>query len=156
MRRTAALVTATVALAAGASAADAHGVRAERSVEASINAARARHGCGPLRVHRGLTRVAGSQARLLLSGGQLDHDAGTPFGERLHRAAPSMRLLGEDLAWSAGRHTAPGAIVRAWMHSPAHRAVLLDCRFSRVGIGIAGGRFGHHGRATVYAADLAA
>jgi uncharacterized protein YkwD len=156
MRRAAALVTATVALAAAASTAQAHGTRAERSVEASINAARAQHGCGPLRVHRGLSRVAGSQARLLLAGGRLDHDAGTPLGERLHRAAPSMRLLGEDLAWSPGRHTAPGAIVRAWMHSPVHREILLDCRFSRIGIGIAGGHFGRHGHATVYTADLAA
>jgi len=156
MRRAAALVAAAVALAAGAANADARGFRAERSVEASINEARAQHGCGPLRLHRGLTRVAGSQARLLLADGRLDHDAGTPLGQRLHRAAPSMHLLGEDLAWSPSRNARPGAIVRAWMHSPVHRAVLLDCRFSRIGIGIAGGHFGRHGHATVYAADLAA
>jgi uncharacterized protein YkwD len=149
-------MTAALALAAGASSADAHAVRAQRSVEWSINAVRAEHGCGPLRVHRGLARAATSQARLLLAGGRLDHDAGTPFGLRLHRAAPSMHLLGEDLAWSPGRHPAPRTVVQAWLRSPAHRGVLLDCRFSRIGIGIAAGQFGHYKHATVFAADLAA
>jgi uncharacterized protein YkwD len=149
-------MAAAVVLSAGASSADARAVRGERSVEWSINAVRAEHGCGPLRMHRGLARAATSQARLLLADGRLDHDAGTPFGLRLHRAAPSMRLLGEDLAWSLGRHPAPKAVVREWLRSPMHRGVLLDCRFSHIGIGIAAGQFGRHKHATVFAADLAA
>ena len=67
-----------------------------------------------------------------------------------------MTLLGEDLAWSPGRHPAPKTIVRAWLQSPQHRALLLDCRFSRVGIGIAAGQFGRYEHASVFAADLAA
>lgn len=156
MRRAAALIAAAVAISAGASTADAHAIKAQRSVETSINAVRAKHGCGPLRFHRGLARVAGNQARLLLADGRLDHDAGTPLTLRLQRAAPGMHLLGEDLAWSPARHAQPATIVRAWLRSPVHREVLLDCRFSRLGIGIASGHFGRHGKATVYTADLAA
>jgi uncharacterized protein YkwD len=156
MRQAAVLIAATMAISAGASTADARGISAQRSVESSINVTRAKHGCGPLRLHRGLARVARSQARLLLANGRLEHDAGTPLALRLHRAAPTMRLLGEDLAWSPARHALPGAIVRAWLRSPVHREILLNCRFSRLGIGVAHGRFGQHEHATVYAADLAA
>jgi len=156
MKRAAALVTAALALAASAAPADAHSLRATVSVEMSINSLRAAHGCGPLRVHMGLERAAARQARLLLADGRLDHDAGTPFVARLHRAAPSAHLLGEDLAWGAGRFSRPRAIVRAWMRSPEHRLVLMDCRFSQLGIGVAAGRFGRHPYALVYTADLAA
>lgn len=156
MRRAAVLLTAALALSAGASSADARGQRAARSVESSINTVRAQHGCGPLRLHAGLTRAAGRQARELLADGRLDHDAGTRMEQRLHHAAPAMHLMGEDLAWGAGRDALPASIVRSWLNSPMHRGVLLDCRFSHLGVGIAVGRFGRHGDATVYAADLAA
>jgi uncharacterized protein YkwD len=157
MRRAAVLLTAALALSAGASTVDAHGLRAERSVETSINSLRAQHGCGPLRLHLGLSRSAGKQARLLLADGELNHDAGSPMPQRLHRAAPSASLLGEDLAWGTGSAALPRSIVRAWMHSPMHRQIMLDCRFSQLGVGIAAGRFGQRGmRATVYAADFAA
>ena len=156
MRRAAVVLTAALALSA-ASTADAHRERAAHSVESSINGFRAAHGCGPLRLHLGLSRAAGKQARLLLADGLLNHDAGTPMPQRLHRAAPKASLLGEDLAWGTGRAALPRFIVRAWMNSPRHRQIMLDCRFSQLGVGIAAGRFGGDGtRATVYTADFAA
>ena len=157
MRRAAVLLTAVLALSAGASTVDAHSLRAARSVESSINSMRAQHGCGPLRLHLGLSRSAGEQARLLLADGELNHDAGSPMPERLHRAAPSASLLGEDLAWGTGTAARPRSIVRAWMNSPMHRRIMLDCRFSQLGVGIAAGHFGDNtARTTVYAADFAA
>lgn len=156
MRRAAVCLTAALALSAGASTVDAHSLRAARSLEASINGVRAQHGCGPLRLHLGLSRAAGRQARLLLADGELDHDAGSPMPQRLHRAAPSASVLGEDLAWGTGNAARPKSIVAAWMLSPEHRRVMLDCRFSKLGVGIAAGRFGQRARATVYAADFAA
>jgi uncharacterized protein YkwD len=155
MGRAAVLLAALCMLAAGASSAGARAVRAERSLEAAVNAVRAAHGCGPLRLHPGLQRSAGSQARLLLADGRLDHDAGTPLTARLHHAAPGAHLLGEDLAWG-GPDVLPRTIVRRWLHSPAHRGVLLDCRFSQLGVGIAKGSYGGRAPATVVAADLAA
>ena len=157
MRRAAVLVTAFLALAAGVSTAGAHSLRAARSVESSINAMRAQHGCGPLRLHVALSLSAGRQARLLLADGELDHDAGSPMPQRLHRAVPSASLLGEDLAWGTGSDARPSSIVQGWMDSPMHRQIMLDCRFSHLGVGIAAGRFGQRGtRTTVYAADFAA
>jgi uncharacterized protein YkwD len=155
MRFRIALLIALLALAAGASTAAAHSLRA-RAVESGINDVRAEHGCGPLRVHAGLERVAGRLARLLLVEGELDHDAGTPFAERLEHAAPAAHLWGENLAWGSGESARPDAIVQGWMNSPEHRAIMLDCRFSQVGVGIATGSFGERGDGSVYAADFAA
>jgi uncharacterized protein YkwD len=156
MRRAAVLLTAGLALAAGASSVDARGIEATRAVESSINNVRAQHGCGPLRLHAGLARAAGRQARLLLADGQLDHDAGMPFAQRLQRAAPDAHLLGEDLGFRGGRGAPSDSIVQSWMNSPPHRSILLDCRFTELGVGAATGDFGSSGYGTVYAADLAA
>jgi uncharacterized protein YkwD len=157
MRRAAALLIATLALAGAVSTAGAHGLRAARSVESSINSMRAEHGCGPLQLHLGLSRSATRLAHLLLSDGRLNHNAGSPMPERLHRAAPSSSLLGEDLAWGTGSAARPRSIVHAWMESPMHRRIMLDCRFSHLGVGIAAGHFGDNAaRTTVYAADFAA
>jgi uncharacterized protein YkwD len=156
MRRAAVLVSAFLALAAGVSSAGAQS-DAARSVESSINTMRAQHGCGPLRLHVALSLSAARQARLLLADGELDHDAGSPMPQRLHLAVPSASLLGEDLAWGTGSDARPSSIVQGWMDSPSHRAIMLDCRFSRLGVGIAAGRFGDNtARTTVYAADFAA
>jgi uncharacterized protein YkwD len=155
MRRPFALLIAILALAVGTASADAHSLRA-RAVESGINELRAQHGCEPLRLHPGLARAAGRQARLLLADGLLDHNAGTPFNERLEQAAPGARLLGENLAWGNGELAQPSAIVESWMRSPEHREIMLDCRFSQVGIGVATGRFGARGDGTVYTADFAA
>jgi uncharacterized protein YkwD len=156
MRRAAALLTAGLALSAGASSVHAHGAGASQAVESQVNDMRAEHGCGPLRMHAGLARAARRQARLLLAEGRLDHDAGTPFAQRLQNAAPDAHMLGEDLAFATGRGALPSSIVQSWMNSPPHRSVLLDCRFSDIGVGIATGTFGSRGYGTVYAADFAA
>ena len=157
MRRAAAILIAGLALSAGASTAHARdAATASRAVESKVNDVRAEHGCGPLRMHAGLTRAARRHARLLLAEGRLDHDAGTPFEQRLQRAAPEAQMLGEDLAFGTGRAALPSAIVETWMDSPPHRSVLLDCRFTDIGVGIATGAFGSRGYGTVYAADFAA
>jgi uncharacterized protein YkwD len=149
-----ALLIALLALAAGSTTAAAHSLRAH-AVESGINDMRSRHGCGPLRVDAGLERAARRLARLLLTEGALNHDAGTPFDQRLAQAAPDAQSWGENLAWGSGESARPDEIVQGWMNSPEHRAIMLDCRFSQVGIGITTGSFGEHGDGSVYVADFA-
>lgn len=155
MRCRIALLCSLLALAAGSTTAAAHPLRA-RALESGINDLRAEHGCEPLRVQAGLERAAGRLARLLLADGELNHDAGTPFAERLVSAAPSAHLWGENLAWGSGESAGPDEIVQGWLTSSEHRAIMLDCRFSRIGVGIASGTFAEHRDSTVYAADFAA
>ncbi len=47
--------------------------------------------------------------------------------------------IGENLAYTTGPMAAM-AIVQMWMASPPHRRNLLDRKFRRTGVGIAGGR----------------
>ena len=44
--------------------------------------------------------------------------------------------VGENLAWGSGTRSTPREIVAAWMHSPGHRANILQRRFREIGIGV--------------------
>jgi uncharacterized protein YkwD len=60
---------------------------------------------------------------------------------------------GETLAWGSGSYGTPRAVVRAWMHSPEHRAILLSPRYHLVGIGRVYGNFLGHAGASVWTVD---
>jgi uncharacterized protein YkwD len=47
--------------------------------------------------------------------------------------------LGENIAWGSWDYATPAAIVDAWMHSPGHRANILNGRFHEIGLGVARG-----------------
>jgi uncharacterized protein YkwD len=68
---------------------------------------------------------------------------GTTFVDRIRRTGylPSRGgwSAGEILAWASGPLATPRGIVDAWMASPEHRRILLDPRFSDVGVGVAFG-----------------
>ena len=64
-----------------------------------------------------------------------------PCGDQLDRPFQEAQLtrrgrwiVGEDLAWDVGREASPRAILRGWLRSPTHRAVLLDRAFTHVGV----------------------
>jgi len=84
---------------------------------------------------------------------------GRTLSDRLRAARYGhAAAVGEALAWGQGDRAAPRAIVRAWMHSAPHRAVLLGRNYRHVGIGVAlGSPYDRslRGSAT-YAANLAA
>jgi uncharacterized protein YkwD len=44
--------------------------------------------------------------------------------------------LGENLAWGTFSLSTPASIVAAWMHSPHHRANILDPSYRQTGLGI--------------------
>jgi uncharacterized protein YkwD len=74
-------------------------------------------------------------------------------GRRAHPAR-AVRLA-ENLAYGCGPLATPASIVRAWMASPAHRAILLGPRYRATGIGIVAGapsrvRGGWKGPAATY------
>jgi uncharacterized protein YkwD len=68
---------------------------------------------------------------------------GATFVDRIRRTGylPSRGgwSAGEILAWASGPLATPRGIVDAWMASPEHRRILLDRRFSDVGVGVAFG-----------------
>jgi uncharacterized protein YkwD len=121
---------------------------AQTSVEAAIvreiNHVRRAHGLRGVRVSSGLARVAEAHSRKMLSRDVLTHSSldGSSFGSRLGRAG-QRRRYGETLAWAPdGSGTSARVLVRLWMNSAPHRAVLMDGALRRVGIGRVHGAMG--------------
>jgi uncharacterized protein YkwD len=124
-----------------------------RAVLAELNRVRAKHGLGPVAADRRMGRVAARHSRDMARRNYFAHGS---WGGRVARAAGSPRAVGEVIGWlkrASPRAEARG-VVRGWLDSPAHRHVLLDGGFERVGIGRAPGRVGSIG-AALYTVDWA-
>jgi uncharacterized protein YkwD len=128
--------------------------RGERKVVRIVNRMRARHGLRRLRASRSLSRAATAHSRDMLRRDYLGHASsdGTPMGRRVRRYT-GARWVGECVAALSGRGTSR-LVVRLWMESPPHRAILLSPSARRLGVGRSRGRLGS-ARRTVFTADLA-
>lgn len=118
-----------------------------------LNRIRARHDLPRVRIDGRMSRVAAAHSRDMRRRGYFSHGS---WSARVARAAGSPSAVGEVLGWltrSTPRREAKG-IVRGWLRSPAHRSVLLDDAFRRVGIGRAAGPFAGQD-AAVYTVDWA-
>jgi uncharacterized protein YkwD len=107
----------------------------ERRIVRLVNRVRRRHGLPPLFRNSRLTFVAGLHSLDLARHNELSHNSsnGQSFVERLHYATHA-RVIGETIAEVSGRGSAR-TVVRAWMHSPPHRAELLCPSFRAIGVG---------------------
>jgi uncharacterized protein YkwD len=110
-----------------------------------LNAQRRSHGLRKLRANGRLRRAAAGYARFMVARDFFAHegpDGSTPLSRirstRYLRGARSW-AIGENLAWGTGSFATPRATVRAWMHSPGHRANILNGSFREIGIGVADG-----------------
>lgn len=108
------------------------------AVLAELNRIRARADLPQVVSDRRLSRTAAAHSRDMARNGYFAHGA---WGSRVAKASGSAAAVGEVLGW-LGRTTPRSEaerVVRGWLDSPAHRAVLLDGGFRRVGIGRARG-----------------
>jgi len=128
--------------------------RTERKVVRIVNRIRGRHGMRRLRASRPLAHAASAHSGDMLRRDFLSHASsdGTPMGRRVRRYT-GARWVGESIAALSGRRTAR-RVVRMWMHSPPHRAVLLAHAGRRIGVGKRRGRLGT-ARLAVFTVDLA-
>src|SRR5436190_16932292 len=122
--RTAALLAAITCLAAPAAAS----ATSPASVMLKkVNTYRARHGLHKVHFCRSLAHSAGAYSRYMMRHGYFGH------ASRIH-ASHRFHMLGEIIELHRG-----GAGVRtafkAWIHSPPHRAIILDSRFKMAGAG---------------------
>jgi uncharacterized protein YkwD len=128
---------------------------AERAMVRAINRQRANHGLGGLKASSGLSRAADYHSWEMLDANYFAHTSrdGGPFDARVRRFA-DHRSVGETLAWlsNCGGGYAR-KVVRMWMDSPGHRAILLSSGFRRVGIGKRNGSLGS-GSVCVVTADF--
>ncbi|MGB2710437.1 MAG: CAP domain-containing protein, partial [Conexibacter sp.] len=107
-----------------------------------MNRVRRRAGLRPLRVNRCLDRGAEQHTRDMIWRRYFAHGSarGGSFAQRAQRfgyipRAPGWRV-GENLAWGTGSSGRARWFVRAWMHSPGHRANILSRSFRDVGIAV--------------------
>jgi uncharacterized protein YkwD len=108
-----------------------------------INEARAKRGLGRLGTTAALARAASAHSRDMAIHDFFSHDSPGGSTPRARIAAAgylegaSSWAIGETIAWGSGGLASPSSIVRSWLRSPGHRAILLDGRYDDVGIGIA-------------------
>jgi uncharacterized protein YkwD len=108
----------------------------EREVVQRLNDARAQHGLAALRPARGLNRAADRHSRDMIASDFFDHPSsdGTPFDRRVRRFAKAS-MVGETLASLPERRGGAATVIQIWMQSAAHRAIVLDPRLTRIGVG---------------------
>lgn len=134
----------------------------DRQVIAGIDAARAQHGLGRLRLSLKLEAAARFHSFEMATRGFFSHSSanGTSAWARLARYYPSAGYsswqVGETLLWSEPDVDAAG-VLHDWLTSPEHRAILLTGAFREIGVSAvhatsASGDF-HGDEVTVVTAD---
>ena len=123
-----------------------------------INVARADHGLGAVRPASALRAVAMGHSDDMILRDYFGHTS--PSGWTLKGRLEHSGFVsgyswegGETLAWGLGPTATAAATVTAWLHSPEHRAILLDPIWKQVGISRACGHFLGHVGACVWTAD---
>ncbi len=105
-----------------------------RQVMEATNADRAQRGLGPLNWDPALARAAQKHADLMVGQSALSHQYGgeADLDIRVGREGAHFRVVAENLAAAA----TPEALEVEWMHSPGHRANILDPRLNEIGVGL--------------------
>jgi uncharacterized protein YkwD len=135
-------------------------VPARAAVRCLLNDVRADHGLRRLHGNARLQRAAARHSRDMVRRRYFGHNSPTG-GTLVTRVRAASYLdpraywtVGENIGWGTARLSTPRAMVRAWMHSPGHRANILNGSFRDLGVGIAlGDPEGGHG--ITYTADFA-
>ncbi len=107
-----------------------------QSVLASVNAVRAKAGCGPLKVNASLMAAARLHAGNMAEKDFFGHSGkdGKGFASRIRKEGYRYGLAAENIA--AGQPT-PERAVKAWLKSPGHRRNIMNCKFRETGIAMA-------------------
>jgi uncharacterized protein YkwD len=128
----------------------------ERAMVRGINQQRARYGLASVRVSGRLARAADYHSWEMLDADYFDHPSrnGESFDKRVRRYV-NHRALGETLAMVGGcGRSSARTVVRMWMNSPGHRAILLSSKYRRIGLAKRTGSLNGN-RACVVTADFA-
>jgi len=114
----------------------------EQQVLASTNAQRAVVGCQALTWNSTLAAAARTHSQDMAAKNYFDHnslDGATP-AQRVTAAGYRYRQFAENIA--AGQAT-PSDVMASWMNSAGHKANILNCALTELGVGFAtGGAYG--------------
>ncbi|MEQ4719085.1 CAP domain-containing protein [Nonomuraea sp. B19D2] len=98
------------------------------------NEARAKKGCRPLVHDPKLHLAAERHSADMGARNRLTHDSsnGRTFDQRIKAVGFSASAIAENIAQG---HPTARAVVNAWLKSPGHRANMLNCSFTHIGVG---------------------
>ncbi|MFG1778468.1 CAP domain-containing protein [Micromonospora sp. NPDC049051] len=101
-----------------------------------VNAERAKAGCAAVSIDDKLMTAAQRHSQDQADHQKMSHTGsdGSNVGTRLDRVGYSWRTYGENVAWN---QKTPAAVMTAWMNSSGHRANILNCAFTEIGVGVA-------------------
>ncbi|KDN87271.1 CAP domain-containing protein [Kitasatospora cheerisanensis] len=100
-----------------------------------VNVQRAQAGCPAMRSNAKLAAAAQEQSDDMAARSFFDHT--NPDGD-----GPQQRIDAAGYEWSGwGENIARGqkdaaAVMNSWMNSPGHRANILNCKFTELGVGV--------------------
>jgi uncharacterized protein YkwD len=112
----------------------------ESQLLGKINLTRGRRGLRPLRISARLTAAANQHSASMAAKGYFSHDSanGGSFFKRIASfysyRGYSNWSAGENILWSSPDIDPAGAL-NLWMHSPEHRANLLNRSWREIGLG---------------------
>jgi uncharacterized protein YkwD len=116
----------------------------EQQLVKRINQQRAQRGLSQLRINASLVSSARAHSSDMGQRKYFQHNApsGETWSARIVRFGYTHRgfrvwRAGENIYWGAGVKSCPVLVVDAWMHSAAHRAVILGKGFRDIGVGAA-------------------
>jgi uncharacterized protein YkwD len=134
----------------------AHQATSEQRVLSLLNDIRRQHGLSIFTASTQLRDAARSHSADMIQNNYFGHDSPSEAWDvRVSRYLKSS-LIGEDIAWGSGSYGTPEGIVSLWMHSPAHRRIILMAGMHRAGLGISAGAFNGTPGTVMATADFAA
>jgi uncharacterized protein YkwD len=110
-----------------------------------LNAERAARGLTALKPDRQLQRAALAHGGDMVGHQYFAHEGldGSQPAERIratgYLSGGGAWRIGENLAWGTGDLATPRSIMAAWMHSPGHRANILQPEYRQIGFGVIAG-----------------
>jgi uncharacterized protein YkwD len=114
----------------------------ERQLATLINKQRAKHGLAQLRVNAKLVNAARAHSADMGEQKYFEHNSpgGETWSSRIvrygyKRSGCSFWKAGENIYYGAGLYSSPHVVVKAWMGSKGHRAVILTKTFRDIGVG---------------------
>ena len=119
--------------------------QAEIAIVREINRIRRAHHLRGVKLTAPLARVAKRHSTVMLRHDALSHSSfdGKSFSARLAAGGKRRRQYGETLAWAPdGAHVTAHVLLKLWMQSAPHRAVLMNGKLRRVGVGRVRGAMG--------------
>ncbi|WP_052391006.1 CAP domain-containing protein [Streptomyces sp. NRRL B-24484] len=104
-------------------------------VTALTNAERAKAGCGPVALDAKVSAAAMAHSDDMVARHYFEHadPEGRHADSRLRAAGYTPGWWGENIAYG---QPDPAAVMDAWMHSEGHRANILNCHFTVIGVGV--------------------